>query len=95
MTREDLLEAVKAGDMAAFITLTRELDMEDRDASPLFDAFIVLDEAAAGRIEEAERVGDARHVLHREHLLRRRRSGRRSASCRSTRATRTRLTPIT
>jgi tetratricopeptide (TPR) repeat protein len=46
-------DAVKAGDMAAFLTLTRNLDMEDRDASPLFDAFIALDEAAAGRIEEA------------------------------------------
>jgi tetratricopeptide (TPR) repeat protein len=46
-------DAVKAGDMAAFLTLTRELDMEDRDASPLFDAFIALDEAAAGRVEEA------------------------------------------
>jgi tetratricopeptide (TPR) repeat protein len=46
-------EAVKAGDMAAFITMTRNLDMEDRDASPLFDAFIALDEAAAGRVEEA------------------------------------------
>jgi len=46
-------DAVKAGDMAAFITKTRNLDMADRDASPLFDAFIALDEAAAGRVEEA------------------------------------------
>ncbi len=46
-------DAVKAGDMAAFITKTRNLDMEDRNASPLFDAFIALDEAAAGRLEEA------------------------------------------
>tara|TARA_R110002051_G_scaffold23801_1_gene59660 strand:+ start:4179 stop:6116 length:1938 start_codon:yes stop_codon:yes gene_type:complete len=46
-------DAVKAGDMAAFITMTRNLDMEDRDASPLFDAFIALDEAAAGKFEDA------------------------------------------
>ena len=45
--------AVKAGDMAAFLAKTRDLDVEDRDASPLFDAFIALDEAAAGRTEEA------------------------------------------
>ncbi|KCZ89664.1 tetratricopeptide repeat protein [Hyphomonas jannaschiana] len=46
-------DAVKAGDMAAFIAKTRDLDMEDRDVSPLFDAFIALDQAAAGRLEEA------------------------------------------
>lgn len=47
------VDAVKAGDMAAFLTMTRALETEDRDASPLFDAFIALDEAAAGRLEEA------------------------------------------
>ena len=47
------VDAVKAGDMAAFLTMTHELDTEDRDASPLFDAFIALDQAAAGNIEDA------------------------------------------
>ena len=46
-------DAVKAGDMAAFLMMTRGLDEEDRNASPLFDAFIALDDAAAGRLAEA------------------------------------------
>lgn len=47
------IDAVKAGDMAAFLTMTRELETEDRDASPLFDAFIAIDQAAAGHPEAA------------------------------------------
>jgi len=47
------IDAVKAGDMAAFLVMTRELEAEDKDASPMFDAFIALDQAAAGNIEAA------------------------------------------
>ena len=47
------IDAVKAGDMAAFLMMTRDLADEDRDVSPLFDAFIALDEAAGGNTEAA------------------------------------------
>ncbi|CUS56655.1 M48 family metallopeptidase [Hyphomonas sp. KY3] len=42
------LDAVKAGDMAAFLQMTSGLSQEDRDVSPLFDAFLALDRAADG-----------------------------------------------
>ncbi|MEZ5946811.1 MAG: tetratricopeptide repeat protein [Hyphomonas sp.] len=47
------IDAVKAGDMAAFLTMTRNLDAEDRAGSPLLDAFLVIDKAAGGDIEGA------------------------------------------
>ena len=47
------VDAVKAGDMAAFLTMTHELENEDKGASPLFDAFIALDQAAGGNVELA------------------------------------------
>ena len=49
------VDAVKAGDMAAFLAMTRELETEDRDASPLFDAFLAIDQAAAGDPEAARK----------------------------------------
>lgn len=50
------LDAVKAGDMAAFLQMTSELTQEDRDSSPLFDAFLALDRAADGDIETARNI---------------------------------------
>ncbi|MEZ5997801.1 MAG: hypothetical protein R3B98_03800 [Hyphomonas sp.] len=47
------VDAVKAGDMAAFLTMTRNLDADDRAGSPLLDAFLVLDKAAGGDLEGA------------------------------------------
>ncbi|HPE49561.1 MAG TPA: tetratricopeptide repeat protein [Hyphomonas sp.] len=47
------VDAVKAGDMAAFLTMTRNMDADDRAASPLLDAFLVLDKAAGGDIDGA------------------------------------------
>lgn len=47
------VDAVKAGDMAAFLLMTRDFNKEDREASPLFDAFLVLDRAASGDIAGA------------------------------------------
>jgi len=42
------IDAVKAGDMAAFLTMVRDFDTADRDENPLFDAFLALDQAAGG-----------------------------------------------
>ncbi|MCA8900479.1 MAG: tetratricopeptide repeat protein [Hyphomonas sp.] len=47
------IDAVKAGDMAAFLTMTRNMDVEDRSESPLLDAFLILDKAASGDLEGA------------------------------------------
>lgn len=50
------LDAVKAGDMAAFLEMTSGLTQEDRDVSPLFDAFLALDRAADGDTEAARNI---------------------------------------
>ena len=42
------VDAVKAGDTAAFLLMTKDLDAEDRAANPLFDAFLAIDRAADG-----------------------------------------------
>tara|TARA_R110000787_G_scaffold8499_5_gene28739 strand:+ start:14240 stop:16072 length:1833 start_codon:yes stop_codon:yes gene_type:complete len=41
------IDAIKAGDMAAFLIMTRGLALEDRDSNPLFNAFLAIDRAAA------------------------------------------------
>lgn len=41
------IDAVKAGDMAAFLIMTRGLALEDRESNPLFNAFLAIDRAAA------------------------------------------------
>ncbi|MEP0313694.1 MAG: tetratricopeptide repeat protein [Hyphomonas sp.] len=50
------LDAVKAGDMAAFLQMTSGLSQEDRDVSPLFDAFLALDRAADGDTTAARNI---------------------------------------
>ena len=50
------LDAVKAGDMAAFLEMTSGLSQEDRDVSPLFDAFLALDRAADGDMLAARNI---------------------------------------
>ncbi len=42
------IDAVKAGDMAAFLVMTQGLDPDDRNSNPFFNAFLALDRAAAG-----------------------------------------------
>ena len=42
------VDAVKAGDTAAFLLMTKDLNAEDRAANPLFDAFLAIDRAADG-----------------------------------------------
>ena len=42
------IDAVKAGDMAAFLIMTQGLDATDRNSNPFFNAFLALDRAAAG-----------------------------------------------
>jgi tetratricopeptide (TPR) repeat protein len=52
------IDAVKAGDMAAFLTMTQELDTEDRNSNPFFNAFLALDRAAAGDTAGARMILD-------------------------------------
>lgn len=53
------IDAVKAGDMAAFLRMIADLPQEDRDVSPLFDAFLALDRAADGDTVGARNILEA------------------------------------
>ena len=56
------VDAVKAGDMAAFLQMIKALPEEDRNVSPLFAAFLAIDRAAAGDTESARAILDASSV---------------------------------
>ena len=53
------IDAVKAGDMAAFLRMVADMPEEDRDVSPLFDAFLALDRAADGDTVGARNILEA------------------------------------
>ena len=56
------IDAVKAGDMAAFLLMTQDLSAEDRTVSPLFDAFLALDRVADGDTQAARDILQASPV---------------------------------
>ena len=54
------IDAVKAGDMAAFLLMTQGLAPEDKESNPLFNAFLAIDRAAAGDTAGARVILDIR-----------------------------------